>query len=124
MLTTADVRTFLDAEGISQLAEDSEFPDMPDRVAVVRVTGGAGESYEGLFVRFTLQVLSRGEQNDAVSAETLAHAIDEAFMSAERPQIGGYVTSIRYVGGPPAYVGRDEAQRTVMSCNYLLEAER
>lgn len=127
MIRAADIAAFLASRGV---AEKVEFGggevEMPDRVVFVNQTGGAGESKERAFERATVQVRCRGAQNDPADAEALADQVDRALMDVAYPvTIGGrHVTSIQWVGGPPALVGRDDARRSELAASYVVEIAR
>lgn len=127
MISTLDVAGFLSAGGVSvPIVREGDVIRTPQRCVEVTATGGAGTSHERLFDRAAVQIRVRGDQGDHDSAEALATQVDAVLMGAAAPmRIGGRpVVRIDYLGGPPAFVTRDEARRTVLACTYLIEIAR
>lgn len=127
MLSVAAVRTFLISRGITAAIVDGlDERTMPDRLVYVQATGGPGEARERTFERVTVQTIIRGGQNNLADAETLADAVDRAFMDAIYPvTIGGrHVPTIQQAGGPPALIDRDDARRSLFSASYVVEVAR
>jgi Bacteriophage minor capsid protein len=127
MLTVADITAFLVASGITALIESGyELVEQPDRVVFVTPNGGPGEKRERVFEDVTVQIRTRGAQNDPADAQALAAQVDGALMGPHYPiTVGGHrVVSIVQAGGSPAIIGRDEARRYECSASYVLDIER
>lgn len=126
-MTAEDVGAWLTAQGVADKVQtDGYVPTQPDRLVLVNLTGGPGERRERSFDVISVQVLARGKQRDQADAKVLADQIDDIFMGAARPSIGGtYVASISRSGGPPAFVAREgNSGRVTYGCSYLLEIAR
>ena len=126
-MTTDDLKAWLQSEGVTEaFSTDGHIPPAPDRLIVLSLTGGPGEKRERTFDVLSVQVLTRGKQRSPSDAEQLAQAVDDVFMGATRPTIGGtYVATIQRAGGPPTFLAREpNSGRVTMSANYLLEAAR
>jgi hypothetical protein len=98
---------------------------MPNMFIVATAYGGAGEAMEGLTDRTSWQVRVIGKQNDYTSAETMALAIDRAFLRLPSSRIpsGLWVVAVSRIGGPPSALTRDNAKRTHFICSYSFEHE-
>lgn len=127
MIAASDFAEWLRSRGVTdRIQTDGTIPPQPDRLVVVTVTGGAGTLRERTFDQPTVQVRTRGQQNDNADGETFASLVDDAIMGAVPPVsiAGRRVVSIDYQGGPPGFMLRDSARRTHYSCNYLLQVAR
>jgi hypothetical protein len=127
MINAADMIAWLVARGLEFPASaDSELPAMPDRVITVIRAGGGPTTIERAYDTPQMQVVSRGAQADATSAEVVADRVDDLLLGAVPPvQMGGHrVISIERLGGPPMAFDRDEGRRTLMSCSYILRTAR
>lgn len=143
MIRSVDIAEFLRVEGVAgELAAptvahatrilpdddtpEGELPAQPDRLVAVRITGGGRTLRERTFDQPHVQVVARGMPGSQADAEALAAVADNALMGAVPPlALGGRrVISVEYVGGPPTFVTRDEARRSVYSCNYVMQVDR
>lgn len=130
MSRMADLAALLTSRGVTDPILDTEVIDMPDRIVVLTMTGGAGTENERVFDRLAVQVRVRGNQGmpaeSAADAESLAGQVDAALMGTVCPILlsGRAVVDINYLGGPPAFLTRDPANRAIYACGYLLKWER
>lgn len=127
MILPSDIRDYLAARGITAAIVDGfQEVDLPDRIIYVTPTGGPGETRERTFDQINVQVMARGARGDLEDAMGLAQEVDDAFMRAVYPvQIDGrHVPRIQRTGGPPAPIHRDDARRSITSCNYIVEIAR
>jgi hypothetical protein len=113
------------APGEAQIYMDLEEPPQPDRVILLVLTGGPPPSRERTFDHPTVQVRTRGLQNDQGDAEALAGQVDDAFLGAPEGVLvnGKRVLTINRLSGP-AFLSRDGGRRTTLSANYVLEVQR
>ena len=126
-MTTDDVKTWLQGQGVTDaFSTDGHIPPQPDRLVILTMSGGPGEKRERTFDVRSVQVLTRGKQRDPADAEALAAQVDDIFMAAHRPTIGGsYVSTITRAGGLPSFTGREpNSGRVTFACTYLLEVAR
>lgn len=127
MLTVESVAAFLRSRGITEeIMHGEEEPEMPDRVVLLTPTGGPGGSKELVFEQASVQVRCRGNQNDPADAEALGDRVDRVLMGTIPPLVvgGRHVTSVQWLGGLPAVVGRDDARRYQTSASYVFEIAR
>jgi hypothetical protein len=99
-------------------------PDSPDQVVMASIAhGGKGFLSDGAFQEVVVHTRSRA-LTDA-GAEQLALTVDAALMNTNPLQIGAsYVRDAYPAGGPPVYFERDQQNRTVYFCDYVLEVQR
>ena len=122
----AEVRLVLDAAALQDVAiyPGPDLPDIPGKFVVLTRYGGPGLEMEGVFDARSWQVRSVGNQLDYESSETIADAIDIAFLSHFSRKIGDiWVPSIQRVGGAPAPLPVDDADRTHFVCSYVVSVE-
>lgn len=122
----AEVRLILDAVNLQKVLvfPGPELPDIPDNCVVLTRYGGPGLDADGAIDDVSWQVRSIGRQNDYDSAETIADAIDIAFISHYSRHVGGvWVPRIRRVGGAPAPLMVDSGDRTHFVCSYVVSVE-
>jgi hypothetical protein len=129
MLRSADIEAFLTAHGITaKMVHGQELPDMPDEVVLIELSGGLSSTYERLFDRPAVRVTVRGKQGDPDSAEALAEAVDNAFLTDGPITLGGkHVTTLQRLSGPPNFVGLDArggGRRSVLQASYVPEVAR
>jgi hypothetical protein len=129
VLRSADVATFLAANGVSApIHVQGDMPELPDQVVLIDFAGGLSSTYEMLFDRPALRLTVRGSQSDPASAEALAEAVDNAFLNVGGLiNIGGkHVTNIQRLSGPPAFIGLDSqsARRPIFQATYIPEIAR
>lgn len=127
MLTSQAVADWLKSKGVNEsFSTDGKIPTQPDRLIIVTITGGAGTLRERTFDQAFVQVRVRGRQRDNRDAEALAGQVDDVFMAAVPPVVldGRRVVSIDYVGGPPGFLQRDNAERAHFACSYVLQVAR
>lgn len=100
-------------------------PDQPvDLAVVLTVDGGAGLQLDGVLDNISWQVRVRGAQNLYELTEDLALAIDRLLLSfPSGRQDGLHIASIYRVGGPPAQLELDSAERTQFVCSYFFDVE-
>lgn len=134
--TTTEIIAWLTALGIGDglavdmlLAPGPYIPDMPDRVGVVTPTAGPGETMDGVGDISGFQLLTRGEQNQPVTAELLAHQADRRIRFSAFPidvAAGGLrlLRVLRPGGGPAVLAMEDDGDRTSLVCTYLTEILR
>lgn len=128
MLRLEDVAAWLGAE--HNFADYFHFGDI-DRVPKGRhnlycltETGGFGLMTERTLDRPTFQVLTQG--SGGTTALEMAYRLDSALIDTEPPLSMGnmHVVDIGRVGGPPAYVGRDDENHIVYSASYWMTIGR
>lgn len=126
MIRTADLAALLTARGITTTIVDTAFTAMPDLQVALVATGGPGTALEREFDQATIQVRVRGGQRDPGSAQQLMTQVDQALLNIAPPfQVAGrHVADVDYLGGPPAFLRRDEAYRDELVCNYRLMIAR
>lgn len=128
MFRSSELAAWLDAAGIKELMyyDGQDLGEVEQDLAVVLTLRGGGPSLnERTFDTPTLQVITRGSQNDPKSAEDLAFKVDDALLIPDRTVIGEtYVASIDRLGGPPSLLQRDTARRNIFTCNYFFQSAR
>lgn len=101
-----------------------ELPDIPDRYVVWTRYGGTGLELDGVLDGRSWQFRAVGLQNNYDSAEEIADILDIALISHHSSKIGGFwVPSIERVGGAPAALLTDDADRTHFVCSYTASVE-
>jgi hypothetical protein len=91
-------------------------------------TGGFGLMSERALDRPTFQVMTQGAGGE--TALQMAYRLDSALIDAVPPLSMGegssamHVVDIGRVGGPPAYVGRDDRNHVVYSASYWISVGR
>ncbi len=96
-------------------------PDVPGRFIVWTRYGGTGLELEGVLDGKGWQSRVVGFQNDYTSAEEIADVIDTALLSHHSSYVEGvWVPEIRRVGGAPAALMEDDADRTHFVCSYII----
>lgn len=128
MLRLEDIEVWLrDEHGFTDYFHfgDVEYaPKNRHNLYVLVETGGFGLTTERILDRPTFQVISQGAGGD--TALQMAYRLDAALIDAEPPLRMGemFVVDIGRVGGPPAYVGRDDKQHVAYSCSYWMTVGR
>lgn len=120
------LRAILDGAGYEKwsIHPGPELPDEPDGSVVCTRYGGSGTEVDGAMDGKSWQFRVIGMQNDYESAEGVADAIDIAALSWFSADMGGvWVTSIERVGGAPAALMTDDAERTHFVCSYTASVE-
>lgn len=127
MLRSADFEQLLRDGGVDAAIaikrEQNIVDEPPDQTIFLNIGPGPGRSYDGAFERSSLQVRCRGKQSDPDSAADVAAQVDAILMDLQPPiTIGGrHVTYLDQFGGPPAFLARDEALRTMFYATYIVE---
>lgn len=100
-------------------------PDNPGHGAMLTRYGGPGlDTGEGILDARSWQVRAVGRQGSPTHAEGMADAIDIAFLSHYSRKVGEvWVSSIQRVGGAPAALMVDDADRTHFVCSYIVSVE-
>ena len=101
-------------------------PDQPvDLCAVLTIDGGLGLQLDGVLDNVSWQVRVLGAQNLYQLTEDLANDIDKTLLSlgTHTTTDGLRVVSIYRVGGPPAHLDYDDAERTQFVCSYFFDVE-
>lgn len=123
----AEIRLILDAANYPKVKifPGPELPDVPGKYVLLTRYGGTGIEADGALDGISWQVRSVGGQmEDEVSAEGIADAIDIAFLSHYSRKVGNrWVASIQRVGGAPAVLMKDDADRTHFVCSYVASVE-
>lgn len=121
MLKPKAIADFL-AESLPYKYYANEFPsNSPDAAAFVRLTGGLAPSSWGPRKQPSVQIVVRGNQNDAVQTEALADNI-YAFLHQKKEFYIGQ-SLIRFCTADqssPIYAGRDGNARLLYSLNFTL----
>jgi hypothetical protein len=96
-----------------------------DRLVIISIAPGGGMAVENIIDRVVVQVRSIGAQMDYADAEQLAQDIDHNMLSLDVSQFidGLWVVSISRVGGGPALLVKDSADRYNFTCSYIWEVE-
>lgn len=98
--------------------------DTPGPYVLATLYGGPGEDVDGAMDDVSWQIRVAGPQNDYDRAEDAAEAIDLAMLGHHSSHIAGvWVSGIRRVGGAPAPLMRDEAERTHFVCSYVASVQ-
>lgn len=120
-------REVLDSAGLNDVAIEPgpDLPDIAGPYVVWTAYGGPGmELGEGVLDGRSWQARVVGEQMNYESAETIANAIDIAMLSHHSSNVGGvWVSDARRVGGAPASLLTDDADRTHFVCSYTVSVE-
>lgn len=97
----------------------------PNTYVLLTRYGGAGlDGGEGILDNYGWQVRVVGAQYDYIAAEGVADAIDIGLISFMSGYIGDlWVVEIPRVGGPPAALMTDDANRTHFVCSYMPSVE-
>jgi hypothetical protein len=99
-------------------------PDTPNRLVVWTPYGGPGLEVDGVFDARAWQFRVVGRQGSYDSAEEVAIALDLALISHQSSHIDGlWVPSIQRVGGAPAALVLDNADRIHFVCSYIASVE-
>lgn len=87
-------------------------------------TGGFGLATERALDQPTFQAITQGSNGD--NALAAAYRLDAALIDAEVPLwMGGmFVADTGRVGGPPAFLARDDDEHVLYACNYRLTVGR
>lgn len=94
-------------------------PDMPDRIAVVTVAAGSGDSHEGVCTQVVLGLLLRGPQNDPEAAERMALETDRLITFSQFPRMVADVWLVSVARGMrPVPIAEDDADRTLYQGTY------
>lgn len=102
-----------------------DLPDVPDRHVIWTRYGGPGyEGGEHALDNVSWQARCVGFQDNYNSAEEIADLIDLALTNLRSQHVGGvWVTQVQRVGGAPAPLVKDDAERTHFVCSYNIEQE-
>lgn len=102
----------------------NRIPDSPDQIVMVSIAhGGRGFLVDGAFQEIVVHTRSRATTD--AEAEAVAFALDHGLVDSTPSQMGStYVRNAYPFGGPPAYFERDQQDRTVYFCDYILEVSR
>lgn len=123
----AEIRRILDDVEMPdvEIFAGPELPDYPDEYVLLTRYGGPGVEIDGAIDAVTWQVRSVGFQmEDESSAENIADAVDIAFLSHYSRKVGNtWVASIQRMGGAPAPLMKDDADRTHFVCSYIVSVE-
>lgn len=120
------VRAILNEAGLdaTEIHPGPNLPVNPDDVVVATPYGGPGLELEGVLDGRGWQFRCIGKQQDYESAEAIATAIDDAFISHYSSRLAGkWVPSIQRVGGAPNALVTDDAERTHFVCSYIVSVE-
>lgn len=126
MRTFQQMRAFIDSlTGVPDgvwFEPGPSLPDIPGRFIMLTRYGGPGEHFEGVLDQIAWQVRVAGLQNDYDDAESIADAIDVAFLSIHSQYIdGNWVSGVQRVGGAPNPLLKDDAERTHFVCSYIID---
>ena len=135
MISSELIRAWLQAESDVRFVIGELPPDL-DEIGTLTMLPGAGLTTDGLWDRPGFQVLIRGRQSAPVSAgsdqfgatgpEAKIRLLDRKIVLGNYPHDlwGARVVWAARAGGAPAPVpgGRDDAERTIYTCNYLCQA--
>lgn len=98
-----------------------KLPDIPGSFILASAYGGPGEDLEGVLDGRAWQIRCVGPQTIYTDVEAVANVIDIAFLSWLPQDVSvTKVTSIQRVGGAPAALMVDEAERVHFVCSYVL----
>lgn len=91
----------------------------------INIGSGTGTNTEMLFDGVFVALIVAGRQANYESAETLANQLDRIMLRVStKTQIGqANVASINRSGGAPAQMARDNADRYIFTCSYLVDTE-
>lgn len=110
-----------------QVRPGPTIPDIPGPFVVWTPYGGPGLEVDGVFDARSWQFRAVGKQNNYDSAEEVAIALDLALIAHQSSRVGGptgpWVPSIQRVGGAPAALVLDNADRTHFVCSYIASVE-
>jgi hypothetical protein len=97
----------------------------PDRLVLLSLSSGAGFDVEMIFDRPVVAIRTIGLQMDYADAEKLAYDCDKGMTAIDHSQFvnGKWVLAITRVGGGPALLLKDNADRYHFTCNYIVEVE-
>ena len=99
-------------------------PRIPDWYVLITMTGGPGYNTEGLFDGVSYQVKMVGKQHDYTSAEDTALVIDKFIMSFYTGKFGNtWLTHFQRIGGRPAALMVDDADRHHFVASYVADVE-
>lgn len=128
MFRTSELADWLQDAGIDAdlYFDGQDLGEIEQDIAVVLTLHGGGPTLlERTYDTPTLQVLTRGPQNDPGGAEDLAFAIDDALLAVAVTTVGNTrVISIDRLGGPPSLLTRDNARRNILTANYVFQSAR
>ena len=127
-IAKAFTREVLDAAGYPkvQIYPGPELPTQdPNSYVVLSRYGGTGlDGGEGALDGFNWQARTVGKQEGYDEAEGVADALDIGWISHMSGDIGGiWVVEISRVGGPPAVLMVDNAERHHFVCSYNASVE-
>lgn len=96
-------------------------PEIPSSFIMATPYGGPGTEVDGIIDGRSWQIRCVGHQNIYTDVENVANAIDIAFLSWYSQDVDGvWVSSIQRVGGAPAPLLVDNAERVHFVCSYVL----
>lgn len=116
------LREILDEEEHQDVAiyPGPEVPNQPGKYVVCTPYGGPGEDLEGVLDQRSWQIRCIGSQMGWEDVEEIANLIDEAFLQHYTGDVGNErVVSIQRVGGSPAPLNIDDAERVHFVCSYI-----
>lgn len=97
-----------------------ELPQIPAPFVVATPYGGPGEDLEGVLDERSWQIRVVSTQRGWEDAEEVANLIDMAFLQHYTGDVGNErVVSIQRVGGSPAPLDIDDAERVHFVCSYI-----
>lgn len=120
----AHIREILDDAGFETwtVFPGPDLPDVPGKFVVATPYGGPGLAQDGAIDQRSWQMRCVGLQNDYETAESVANAIDIAFISHYSRKVGTtWVPQIQRVGGAPNPLLVDDADRTHFVCSYIVD---
>jgi hypothetical protein len=118
--------------GYDSLPDFEPGPGDPDTVqkisagtmVIITIGSGAGLAVEGATDRPNVQLRVIGDQGDFYSAERLAFDIDKGMNALQAQRVEGvWVVTVYRLGGGPAVLLQDDADRWHYTCNYIIEGE-
>jgi hypothetical protein len=98
MMTPSGIATWLEGQGVTpdMFVTDGEIPPAPDRLVIIQMTGGPGESRERTFDALSFQVRVRGKQYVEDDASALAWQVDDVLLGAHPPVT---ISGVRVISG-------------------------
>lgn len=115
----------LDAYADWMIFPGPELPEFPGKFILLTPYGGPGLELDGVLDARSWQVRCVGPQTIYTDVEDVANLVDIAFLSHTSDQkIGGLaVPEIQRVGGAPAPLMVDDAERVHFACSYIASVE-
>lgn len=112
MLALADVSTWIEAQGVTESIFINWLPASPDAAVLIYSPGGGSPTENGAFEPSMVHIQVRAATDQAAYAT--ASMIHRAITALAGSLTMGstFVKSVESVGGPPAFLTRDNLQRT------------